>query len=51
VLLAVMSSFGIKAFLLLFFNTLMAVLSAVVQAMVFCILTTIYFALVMPEQD
>jgi F-type H+-transporting ATPase subunit a len=51
VLLAVLGGFGLKGFVLLFFNTLMAVLTAVVQAMVFCILTTIYFALVMPEQD
>jgi len=51
VLLAVLGGFGLMGFPLLFFNTLMAVLTAVVQALVFCILTTIYFALVMPEEE
>jgi F-type H+-transporting ATPase subunit a len=51
VLLAVLGGFGLGGFPLLFFNTLMAVLTAVVQALVFSILTTIYFALVMPEEE
>ncbi len=50
VLLAVLSGFGIKGLPLLFFNMLMALLTAVVQTVVFCMLTTIYFALVMPEE-
>jgi F-type H+-transporting ATPase subunit a len=50
VLLAVLGGFGLTGFPLLFFNTLMALLTALVQALVFCILSTIYFALVMPEE-
>jgi F-type H+-transporting ATPase subunit a len=51
VLLAVLTSFGLAGLPLLFFNMLMAVLTAVVQAVVFCMLTTVYFALVMPERE
>lgn len=51
VLLAVLSSFGLGGFPLLFFNMLMALLTAIVQALVFCILSTIYFALVMAEEE
>jgi F-type H+-transporting ATPase subunit a len=51
VLLAVLGGFGLTGFPLLFFNTLMALLTAIVQALVFCILTTIYFALVLPEEE
>jgi F-type H+-transporting ATPase subunit a len=50
VLLAVLSGFGIGGLPLLFFNMMMAVLMAVVQAVVFCILTAVYFVLVMPEE-
>lgn len=49
-LLAIMTGFGLPALPLLFFNTLLTILACVVQAIVFCLLTTIYFALVMPEE-
>ena len=51
VLLGLLSGFGIKGFPLLFFNLLMAALTAVVQATVFCLLTTIYFALVLNHEE
>ncbi len=50
-LLAVMSGFGLAGFPLLFFNFLMALLAAVVQAAVFMLLSTVYFALVLPHED
>jgi len=51
VLLGLLSSFGIKGLPLLFFNMLMATLTAIVQAAVFCLLTTIYFALVLDREE
>lgn len=51
VLLRLISGFGIKGLPLLFFNMLMATLTAVVQAAVFCLLTTIYFALVLNREE
>jgi F-type H+-transporting ATPase subunit a len=51
VLIGLLSSFGIKGLPLLFFNMLMAVLTAIVQAAVFCLLTTIYFALVLDHEE
>ena len=51
ILLGLLSGFGLKGFLLLFFNLLMATLTAVVQATVFCLLTTIYFALVLNHEE
>ncbi|MDD5465854.1 MAG: F0F1 ATP synthase subunit A [Candidatus Omnitrophica bacterium] len=51
VLLGLLSGFGIKGLPLLFFNMLMAVLTAVVQATVFCLLATIYFALVLTHEE
>ena len=51
VLLGLLSGFGIKGLPLLFFNMLMAVLTAIVQATVFCLLTTIYFALVLNREE
>jgi len=50
-LLAVLAGFGLKAVTLLFFNTLLTILAAVVQACVFCLLTTIYFALVLTHEE
>lgn len=44
-LLAVLSGFGLTGIPLLVFNMLLAILASVVQAAVFCLLTTIYFAL------
>jgi len=50
-LLAIMTGFGLPALPLLFFNTLLTMLAATIQAIVFCLLTTVYFALVMPEEE
>lgn len=51
VLIGLLSGFGIKGLPLLFFNMSMAVLTAIVQAVVFCLLTTIYFALVLNHEE
>jgi len=51
VLIALLSGFGIKGLPLLFFNMLMGVLASVVQASVFCLLTTIYLALVLNHEE
>jgi len=51
VLIGLLSGFGIKGLPLLFFNMSMAVLTAIVQAVVFCLLTTIYFALVLTGEE
>jgi len=45
-LLAVLANFGIKAVPLLVFNMALGIVAAFVQAVVFCLLTTIYFALI-----
>jgi F-type H+-transporting ATPase subunit a len=50
-LLAIMTGFGFKGLPMLFFNTLLVIIAAVVQALVFCLLTTVYFAIVMPHED
>ncbi|MBF0478837.1 MAG: F0F1 ATP synthase subunit A [Candidatus Omnitrophica bacterium] len=50
-LLAVMAGFGFKGFLLLFLNNIMAVLTAVIQALVFSLLTTIYFVLALAHDE
>ncbi len=51
VLIALLSGFGIKGLPLLFFNVLMGLLMSVVQAVVFCLLTTIYLALVLNHEE
>lgn len=51
VLIGLLSGFGLKGLPLLFFNMSMAVLTAIVQAVVFCLLTTIYFALVLNREE
>lgn len=51
VLIALLSRFGIAGLPLLVFNMLMATLTAIVQATVFCLLTTIYFALVLNHEE
>lgn len=51
VLISLLAGFGIKGLPLLFFNMCMAVLTAIVQAAVFCLLTTIYFALVLNHEE
>lgn len=49
-LLTFLAGFGIKGLPLLLFNSVLAILASVVQAVVFCLLTTIYFALVLTEE-
>jgi len=51
VLIALLCRFGIQGLPLLLFNMLMAVLAAIVQAVVFCLLTTIYLALVLNHEE
>jgi F-type H+-transporting ATPase subunit a len=51
VLIAMLSGFGIKGLPLLLFNMLMGMLAGVVQAVVFCLLTTIYFSLVLDHGE
>ena len=50
-LLSLMAGFGIKGMPLLLFNSVLAILASVVQAVVFCLLTTIYFALVLSHEE
>jgi len=50
-LLAYLAGFGIKGLPLLIFNTFLAIIAIFVQTTVFCLLTTVYFALVMPEEE
>jgi F-type H+-transporting ATPase subunit a len=46
----IITGFGLKGTPVLFFNTPLMILVAVVQAVVFCLLTTIYFALALTEE-
>jgi len=50
-LLSILSRFGIQGLPLLVFSTFLALIAAVVQSLVFCLLTTVYFALAMHGQD
>ena len=50
ILLAVLADFGIKALPLFLLNMAMAVLTAVVQAVVFCLLAMIYFTFVLAHE-
>jgi F-type H+-transporting ATPase subunit a len=50
-LLAVLSGFGIAGVPLLIFSSLLAILACVVQAVVFSLLSTIYFALVLIREE
>ncbi len=51
VLLAVVANFGIKGLPLLLFSSVLIIIAACVQALVFCLLTTIYFALFLRHED
>ena len=51
VLIALLSRFGVKGLPLLLFNMFMGVLASIVQAAVFCLLTTIYFSLVLNHEE
>ncbi len=50
-LLAVLSGFGIKGVPILVFSTTLTIIAAVVQAVVFCLLTTVYFAFILLEHE
>lgn len=50
-LLAVLSGFGLTGIPLLLFNMFLAILASIVQAAVFCLLTTIYFALALAHDE
>jgi len=50
-LLAVLAGFGLKGVPLLLFSMPLVILAAVVQAAVFCLLTTVYFALVLSHEE
>lgn len=50
-LIAVLAGFGIKGVPILFFNSLIVVLASIVQAVVFSLLTTIYFALALEQEE
>ena len=50
-LLAVFARFGLKGIPLLLFNSLMAIIVSVVQTLVFCLLTTIYFTLIFSHEE
>ncbi|MDD2752701.1 MAG: F0F1 ATP synthase subunit A [Candidatus Omnitrophica bacterium] len=50
-LLAVLANFGLTGVPLLLFNTFLGMLTAVVQAVVFCLLSTIYFAVFLLEEE
>ena len=50
-LISMIAGFGIKGMPLLLFNSVLAILASVVQATVFCLLTTIYFALVLTHEE
>jgi F-type H+-transporting ATPase subunit a len=51
VLLAVLTSFGLQGLPLLLLNILMVTLTAVIQALVFSLLTMIYFAMVLEPEE
>ena len=51
VLLGVLSNLGIGFFPLTVFSMFLAILASVVQALVFCLLSTIYFALVLTHEE
>lgn len=50
-LLGVLAHFGVGGVPLLLFSTFLAIIAAVVQAGVFCLLTTIYFSLIILEKE
>lgn len=50
-LLEVLAGFGIQGVPLLVFSSFLAIIASVVQAVVFCLLTTIYFALVLTKEE
>jgi len=51
ILLAVVAGFGLKGVPLLLFNMILVIVASIVQAFVFTLLTTIYFALILVHED
>jgi F-type H+-transporting ATPase subunit a len=49
-LLAIVAGFGLKGIPIMLFNTFLVILAGLVQAVVFCLLSTIYFALTLTEE-
>ena len=50
ILLAVLAGFGLKGVPLLLFNMILVIIASIVQAVVFTLLTTIYFALILVHE-
>ncbi|HNV23723.1 MAG TPA: F0F1 ATP synthase subunit A [Candidatus Omnitrophota bacterium] len=50
-LLGVLSGFGLQGVPLIIFNSFLSMIAGIVQALVFCLLTTIYFALALVHED
>jgi F-type H+-transporting ATPase subunit a len=50
-LLAIIAGFGLKGLPMLLLNTFLVIFAGLVQALVFCLLTTIYFALAITEEE
>jgi len=50
-LIAVLSGYGLPAVPVLFFNMMILLMSALIQAMVFCVLSAVYFALVLEHEE
>ena len=51
ILLASLAGMGIKGIGFLVFSSMLAIIASIVQAVVFCLLTTIYFALVLTHEE
>ena len=51
ILLAVLAGFGLKGVPLLLFNMILVIIASIVQAVVFTLLTTIYFALILVHEE
>jgi F-type H+-transporting ATPase subunit a len=51
ILLAVLAGFGLKGVPLLLFNMILVIIASIVQAVVFTLLTTVYFALILVGED
>ncbi|MBU1726615.1 MAG: F0F1 ATP synthase subunit A [Candidatus Omnitrophica bacterium] len=50
-LVGVLANLGVRFFPLAVFSMLLAILASIIQALVFCLLSTIYFALVLTHED
>lgn len=50
-LLSFIAGFGIKGLLLMVFNSVLCIVASIVQASVFCLLTTVYFAFAVAHEE